>query len=189
MKSGRRYRKYWLKTGAAVVFVAALFIYSNIKADVREYESHTAILTDKELLPSLTYDISNAKDSIFVAIYMFKTADKKITDTEILKKALISAAKRGVKIYVVMDDAGKKDITTAANHDTGEELKKAGIKVVYDDQKIRLHAKITVIDGRITYIGSHNYTVSAMNYNREITARIVSDGAAKETIDFIKSVK
>lgn len=190
MKSGNAYRKFWLKALPLLLFFAAFFIYSNIKAQITEHETKTAILTDKELLPVLVHDIAQAKESIYIAIYMFKTADKNATDTEMIKTALISAAKRGVKIYAVFDDtADKKDFVSKANRDTGEELKKAGIKVVYDDKKVRLHAKITVIDNKITFIGSHNYTVSALNYNREITARIVSDGAAKETIEFINSIK
>lgn len=190
MKSGTGYRKFWLKALPVIIFALSFLVYSNIKAQITEHETKTAVLTDKELLPVLVHDIAQAKESIYIAIYMFKTDDKRKTDTDMIKDALFSAAKRGVKIYAVMDDTDdKKDFVSKANRDTGEELKKAGIKVVYDDKKVRLHAKITVIDDKITFIGSHNYTVSALNYNREITARIASDGAAAETIDFIKSIK
>jgi len=167
----------------------AFFVYSNLKADIPEYEARVSILPDKKLLPVLVHDIANAKESVYMAIYMFKTSDRNYTDTEMIKEALIKAAKGGAQVYVVMDDAGKRDITTAANSDTGEELKKAGITVKYDNVKVRLHAKTTVIDNKITFIGSHNYTVSAMNHNREITTRIVSEQAAADTIKFIKSIK
>ncbi|MGE4317472.1 MAG: phospholipase D-like domain-containing protein [Deferribacterales bacterium] len=189
MRSGRGYRKFSAKLIGILTVLAAFFIYSNLKADIREHEATVAVLPDKSMLQSLVHDIANAKESVYMAIYMFKTSDRNYTDTEMIKQALIKAAQNGVKIYVVMDDAGKSDITTAANKDTGEELKKAGIKVVYDDKKVRLHAKTTVIDHNITYIGSHNYTVSAINYNREVTVRIVSGGVAEDTISFITSVK
>lgn len=186
---GRKYRKLWLKLFSILAIFVSLFVYTNLKADMKEYESSVSILTNEELLPIFVHDISNAKQSVYMAIYMFKTSDFKPGDTEIIKQALVKVAKKGVQVYVVMDDSSSRDITGKINHETGDELKQAGIKVVYDSKKKRLHAKTTVIDGKITYIGSHNYTVSAMKYNDEITARIVSDGAAAETTDYIKSIK
>lgn len=188
MRSGLRYRKLWLKAAAVLMVFVCLFVYSNLKAGQKEYDAKVMILPDGEIVPMLVHDIATAKDSIYMAIYMFK-ASKGTGDTEVLKQALLKAAANGVKIYIVMDKAGKRDITTDINKKTGTDLAQAGIQVVYDNDRIRLHAKTTVIDGHITYIGSHNYTESAMNHNREITARIVSDGAAQDTIDFIKSVK
>jgi len=186
---GRRYRKLWLKLFSILAIFVSLFVYTNLKAEVAEHEAQVSVLTDEELLPVFVNDIGNAKKSIYMAIYMFKTSDFKPGDTEIIKQALMKAARSGVKVYVVMDDSDKKDITGKINRETGEELSKAGIKVVYDAKNKRMHSKVTVIDGRITYIGSHNYTVSAMKYNNEITARIVSDGAAAETAQYIKSIK
>ncbi|WP_303850644.1 phospholipase D-like domain-containing protein [Seleniivibrio woodruffii] len=186
---GRKYRKLWLKLFSILAIFVSLFVYTNLNAAMKEYESSVSILTNEELLPVFVHDISNAKQSIYMAIYMFKTSDFKPGDTEIIKQALIKAAKKGVKIYVVMDDSNSRDITGKINRETGSELKQAGINVVYDPKNTRLHAKTTVIDGRITYIGSHNYTVSAMKYNDEITARIVSDGASAETTEYIKSIK
>lgn len=188
MKSGKGYRKLWLKLFSILAVFVSLFVYSNLRADMKEYDAKVMILADGDLVPMLVHDIADAKQSIYMAIYMFKTS-KGSGDTEVLKQALLKAAANGVKIYIVMDKAGKKDITTGINKQTGSSLKKAGIEIVYDNDKIRLHAKTTVIDGHITYIGSHNYTESAMNHNREITARIVSNEAAADTINFIKSVK
>lgn len=188
MKSGLRYRKLWVKLFAICAVFITLFVYSNLKAGQKEYDAKVMILPDGALVPMIIHDIANAKQSIYMAIYMFKTS-RGTGDTEVLKQALLKAAANGVKIYIVMDKAGKRDITTDINKQTGEALRNAGIDIVYDNDRIRLHAKTTVIDGHITYIGSHNYTESAMNHNREITTRIVSDEAAKDTIDFIKSVK
>lgn len=186
---GRKYRKLWLKLFSILAIFVSLFVYTNLKAEVTEHEAQVSVLTDEELLPVFVNDIGNAKKSIYMAIYMFKTSDFKPGDTEIIKQALLKAARGGVKVYVMMDDSDKKDITGKINRETGEELSKGGIKVVYDAKSKRMHSKVTVIDGRITYIGSHNYTVSAMKYNNEITARIVSDGAAAETAEYIKSIK
>ncbi|WP_165871325.1 phospholipase D-like domain-containing protein [Seleniivibrio woodruffii] len=179
----------WLKLFSILAIFVSLFVYTNLKAEVTEHEAQVSVLTDEELLPVFVNDIGNAKKSIYMAIYMFKTSDFKPGDTEIIKQALLKAARSGVKVYVMMDDSDKKDITGKINRETGEELSKGGIKVVYDAKSKRMHSKVTVIDGRITYIGSHNYTVSAMKYNNEITARIVSDGAAAETAEYIKSIK
>jgi phosphatidylserine/phosphatidylglycerophosphate/cardiolipin synthase-like enzyme len=187
--SGKKSKKLFRKKYIVLVTLAVVFIYSNLTAKEPAHEAKVSLLPDEKLLPALVQDINNAKKSIDIAIYMFKTNDKRRNDTELIKSALIMASRRGVKVYSAMESAKAKDFVTKANKDTGEELAAEGATVIYDSPKTRMHAKSVVIDGRIVYIGSHNYTHSALNYNRELTVRIESEEIAKQTIEYIKSIK
>lgn len=52
--------------------------------------------------------------------------------------------------------------------ETIEFLKDNGINVGLDESdKIRTRVKMIIVDGKMLYIGSHNWTESALKYNRE----------------------
>jgi len=189
MKSGKKSTKFQAKRLIFALLMVAVFIYANVTATAESHKSETTLLPDKKFLPAILKDIDNASESVTMAIYMFKTSDRRRNDSELIKKALIRASKRGVNVLVVMDLAKKKDLTTKFNTDTGEELENAGINVKYDNIKRRMHSKCTVIDSKISYIGSHNYTHSALKYNSELTVRIVSNDIAEETEEYIRSIK
>jgi phosphatidylserine/phosphatidylglycerophosphate/cardiolipin synthase-like enzyme len=118
---------------------------------------------------------------------MFKADRDKPADTELLLLALENAAKRGVRVRVVFDiENDESSFLNKANRETGTDLAKAGAVVMYDSPKKRLHTKMTVIDRRIVYSGSHNYTYSAFNYNDEVTMRLESESLAAEATEYVE---
>jgi len=189
MRSGRRSKKLPLKPLAFAFGLLLFFIYANVTADTKTHSAEVTILPDKEMLASLVKDISSAKESIYIAMYMFKSYRNEKSGAGLIKASLIKAAGRGVKVYAAMEQSDESDFVDKENKKLGKELAKYNIKVVYDNPEQRMHTKCIVIDGTITYLGSHNYTNSALKYNRELTARIVSEGAAAEAIEHIRSIK
>lgn len=146
-------------------------------------------MQDGKLITELAKDINSAEDSIYLAVYMFKNYNYTKNGAGLIKSSLIKAAKRGIKVHVAMDFSGDGGFLDRENKKTGKELSKHNIIVVYDSPDIRMHSKCAVIDEKISYIGSHNYTNSALKYNRELTVRIASPEVAKETIEHIKTIK
>ena len=186
---GSRLKKQYGKI-FAVLAVLLFFLYANISDSSDGYTAQASLVADEELLPVMVSDIRDAKDNIFCAIYMFKTDDRKFNLSNDIQKALVKAAERGVKVYVAVDiGRSKKSLTTEFNTDTGLELEAAGITVVYDTPSKRMHAKVLTVDGKISYVGSHNYTHSALKYNNEVTARIVSAEFASELNDYIRGIQ
>lgn len=188
MNFGKRLKKQSLKLVFALV-ICILYLAANINAEPMSHKAEVAFLADKKLLPYMIKDINGAKQDIFIAIYMFKTDDKKNNDSNLIEYALFDALKRGVKVYVVMDIGQGKDIVNEYNRETGVELQKYGAAVVYDKPERRMHSKAMVIDGMITYIGSHNYTHSALKYNGETTLRVLSKEIAQEAVSYIREYK
>ena len=108
----------------------------------------------------LIHDIDKAEEEILVAIYAM-TNDR-------IRDALIRAHKRACKVTVVTDD-----------HQIDDEdmliLQKAGIPVFDDaDPNALMHDKFTVIDGKIVWSGSCNYTYYAFYRNYENLVSIKS---------------
>ena len=50
------------------------------------------------------------------------------------------------------------------------------------------HLKVTVIDGRYVYLGSHNLTEGALRYNNELSVLIDSPEIAAETLTYLNQL-
>jgi len=51
-----------------------------------------------------------------------------------------------------------------------------------------MHTKLAVIDGRYTFIGSHNLTQSALKHNNELSVLVDSPAVAESTLNYIKGL-
>ncbi|MDR2868843.1 MAG: phospholipase D-like domain-containing protein [Deferribacteraceae bacterium] len=169
---------------ALIVFV----VVANIAAAPREHTAGVDFIADDEFLPMLVHDIANAESSIVCSIYMFKTDGENNDTTKLILDSMVDALSRGVSVYILMDvGEGKDDFSAKYNEPTGKVLEEAGATVIYDDPQRRLHTKLFVLDDEITYIGSHNYTYSALKRNAESSVRIKSREIAIEAVNYIKS--
>ncbi|MEF3254096.1 MAG: hypothetical protein K6348_00805 [Deferribacterales bacterium] len=176
---------------STIKYILILFIFVTIISfwfnSYVKSSNDIIFLSDYQFIDSIIKDIENSEKNIYIAIFYFKT-DRKNKATE-LKQSLIRAKDRGVEIYVVMEQSDKDEITNEVNYLTGKDLEKHGIIVRYDSPFRKLHAKLTIIDEKIVYIGSHNYTNAALTNNKETSVRILSTKIAKEAINYIKSIE
>jgi phosphatidylserine/phosphatidylglycerophosphate/cardiolipin synthase-like enzyme len=128
--------------------------------------------------------IAGARARVTVALYVARLDD----DGPVMHliQALSDAARRGVAVRVVLDRG--RDWRTGeldAKHvEVAERLRRAGVRVVLDEDDRTTHAKVLVVDDHQVVVGSHNWTRSALTANREwslliddpeIAARIQSE--------------
>ena len=90
-----------------------------------------------------------------------------------LKQALKAAAKRGVDVQVIVPGRSTSNAAVAAGRSEYEELLQSGVKL-HEFQKQILHAKIAVIDGAWSAVGSSNLDWRSTVWNNEIDAIILS---------------
>lgn len=141
------------------------------------------LLTGPEYFFALKEAIDNAKHSIFLAIYLFKTNNYPTNRATGILNALLGAAKRGVEITVLLEHSDDPEsFINVENEKTGERLLKAGAKVYWDRPDRKLHVKAVVIDHHIVFLGSHNLTHSAMRYNQEMSFVLNDTKIANEVI-------
>ena len=119
---------------------------------------------------------------------MFKTDGERTDPTSLVLSAMIYALSKGVSVSLLLDIDAADSYSTRINTETGAVLANAGAKVYYDSPDRRLHTKMCIIDGYISYIGSHNYTYSAMKRNGEVSVRIISPAVANEALSYIESL-
>ena len=84
--------------------------------------------------------------------------------------ALCAAARRGIKVEVVM--TYESDWERALG-----ELSRCGATVhLYHGQRYYIHAKLLLIDGRAALISSQNLSTTSLKYNRELGIELTAPG-------------
>jgi phosphatidylserine/phosphatidylglycerophosphate/cardiolipin synthase-like enzyme len=134
--------------------------------------------------------IQEAKHSIQVMMFEMGYYDRNPnTPSNLLIRELINAKKRGVKVEVLLEVREGEDRTAKRNRHTGKILSDGGIEVIYDSLFKTTHAKCMVVDGKLTLLGSTNWTYYALTSNNEASVLIRSKEVAKAFVDYFNQVK
>lgn len=152
------------------------------------------ILNNNNYVENIVKDIAKAKDNITCALFMYKVDNYKINDLHeaipLITSAFVNAAKRGVKVNMIFEKSNyEDDLSNIYNIKTAKYLENNGINVVFDNISRKLHAKMCLIDNKIIYTGSHNFTYSAMQKNSESSVKIVSEKDAYDVKKFFENIK
>jgi phosphatidylserine/phosphatidylglycerophosphate/cardiolipin synthase-like enzyme len=146
------------------------------------------LLLDRDYFTALLDGVDRARSEIFLSAYLFRTIENAKGYPEAVLKRLLAAAKRGVRIDVVVERNQDADDLNRSNAETAERLKQGGIRVCMDAPDRVMHTKLVVIDRRYVLIGSHNLTQSALKYNHEASVWIDSAPLAEEALLYMKSL-
>ena len=148
------------------------------------------VITDTQYFQVAKRLIQEAKTSIQVMMFeMGYYEQHSTTPSNLLIKELIEAKKRGVKVEVILDVREGEDRTTKRNRHTGKVLSEGGVEVIYDPLSKTTHAKLMMVDGQFTLVGSTNWTYYALTNNHEVAVLVKSKQVAKEMIDYFNRVK
>lgn len=172
-----------------------LFILiTNILNNNSHSEGTYLILNNNNYVENIVKDIAKAKDNITCALFMYKVDNHNINNLHeavpLITSAFVNAAKRGVKVNIIFEKSNyEDDLSNIYNIKTAKYLENNGINVVFDNISRKLHAKMCLIDNKIIYTGSHNFTYSAMQKNSESSVKIVSEKDAHDVKKFFDSIK
>ena len=108
----------------------------------------------KDIPQTLSFLLDRAIKSIDLCVFT-------ISDHRLGSK-LIEAHQRGVKVRIISDDQKMNDRGSQIYL-----LNKAGIPVKTDHSRYHMHHKYGVVDGRIAFSGSYNWTYTATKHNQE----------------------
>jgi phosphatidylserine/phosphatidylglycerophosphate/cardiolipin synthase-like enzyme len=126
-------------------------------------------LVDSDYYPALLAGIQKAGVSIDLSMYLWKSTKSSGNKPGQLIGALGQAVRRGVRVRVVLENSGYDQDINRFNRESAQLLEREGIKVFFDSPAITTHAKLAIIDGRYSYLGSHNLTQSALGKNHELS--------------------
>jgi len=154
------------------------------------YQADVKYIPSQEYGNTAVTEIENAKSSIKVYMYLVSVfMDQPNSLTMKLIQSLIKAKERGVDVLVVLDqnisfeDESRQDASfQSKNQNAYEILKRADIKVFFDEAQVYTHAKTIIIDDEIVILGSTNWSKAALTRNNEANAIIRSKEFAQECL-------
>ncbi len=107
-----------------------------------------------EIGETLSNLLRDAQDSVQLCIFS-------ITDYRLAKEVL-NCYKRGLKVEVITDDQKIFDRGSEI-----QDMRLAGIDIKIDHSQYHMHNKFGIIDERIVFTGSFNWTYTASKHNQE----------------------
>ncbi len=148
------------------------------------------LVMDAQYFQAAKKMILEAKHSIQVMMFEMGHYDKyPNTPSNLLIKELIEAKKRGVKVEVILEVKEGEDRAAKRNRHTGKILSEGGVEVIYDPLFKTTHAKLMVVDGQLSLLGSTNWTHYALTTNNEASVLIRSKEVARALTDYFNRVK
>ena len=94
------------------------------------------------------------------------------------REELARAARRGVRVRLVLPGLSDSPAALDAGHAGYDDLLEAGVRI-YEVQNAILHSKFIVIDGVLLAIGSSNFDRRSVAFNNEIDAFVLGSRAAE----------
>lgn len=160
------------------------------------YNNFRVLNSPDKIFDALLSDISLARRSIRMEFYIWNSAGR----VKEIEEALLKAHQRGVKIQILIDDAGSWFYFFTAAYKT---LKNAGIEVIpalsvspwrlpFRRADIRMHRKMIIIDHQAAYTGSMNmadpkYFNKHANVGEWVDAMVRFEGAAAQGLSGVFS--
>lgn len=119
------------------------------------FRLHEVLFSPGQDIPeNLAFYLSQAKSSIDLCVFT-------ISD-DVLSGCLKALHERGVKIRIITDNNKMRDAGSQV-----KELARCGIDVKVDNSRYHMHNKFGIIDNRIAFTGSYNWTYTAKLHNQE----------------------
>lgn len=132
------------------------------KSDDREPSIDAVFSPDGGCADRIIAEISSARNSIHVQAYIF-TSDP-------IADALIDAAKRDIRVTIILDASQKKK-----RYSKWKKLKQGGVTVRFDEDHATANNKIMLVDSTTIITGSYNYSKAAESRNAENVVIIKND--------------
>ena len=147
------------------------------------------VVTDREYFQVVHRTLREARHSIQLMMYTIGYYEKYPEGpSNILIRDLIEAKQRGVEVRVILDVSDWNQKVTRRNENTGRILSKNGVDVGYDPLPINTHAKLVIIDGIITILGSTNWTYYSLDHNNEVSVLIKSKEVTQKLSDYFQKI-
>jgi len=144
-----------------------------------------ALLTDETFEPALRQAIAAAQEEVVVGLFLFKADGPPSNHARQMAELLGKTVARGVRVRVVLESSNRAaDDVVQTNHHTGKLLRDLGVEVVFDDPQRRSHGKFVVVDRRIAFVGSHNWTDASLRLNHEVSVRVDDPALARELLAY-----
>ena len=161
----------------------------NIFPKPLRYEAVCLPLTGAYFYDELVADIEAAKLNIYAIQYQWKwSSHERHSRVQRLGNAIIRARGRGVGVNVLLNNESPSRNLAKINRITNDQLSRGGCAVRMLRTAGLLHTKLWVIDGKLSFIGSHNISSRALGVNEEVSVKIESEKMAGFLLNYFNNL-
>lgn len=139
----------------------------------------TVACRSSPLRPRLKQTLRAARESIDLTMAYFAPDDELVDE-------LCHAARRGVRVRLMLPSISDLSILVTAARSFYERLMQAGVQI-YERQQAILHAKTMVIDGWSSVVGSTNLDYRSIEYNCEISVTLRCDSFGRQMVELFEN--
>jgi phosphatidylserine/phosphatidylglycerophosphate/cardiolipin synthase-like enzyme len=131
--------------------------------------------------------LQNASQTIDVLMYEWKWyTHEQAGGVEKFNLAFQAAARRGIKVRVILNIESMGHALTKINMRTEQFLKLAGIQVKFGQIGTATHAKMIIIDKKNLVLGSHNISKGSFSKNQECSIIVSGGEAIRSYLDYFE---
>ncbi len=177
------------KSVAAILPHLALPALSSRQGQAVFGGSQVMLLTDQDYFPVLINFIKDAHQRIDMAMYLFKTTKSAQNRPALLVEELTKAGRRGVQVRIVLEKSSYNDFLNRENQSLAKQLQQENITVRFDALAKTTHTKMVIIDKRFSFVGSHNFTHSALAFNHELSLLLDNRALAGELLAYLATIE
>jgi competence ComEA-like helix-hairpin-helix protein len=152
------------------------------------HQGEILLLPDAVYYDTLLHHIRQAKHRIDLSMFIFKITGSPRNRPAVILQELIAASKRGIEVNVLLERSDGYEDLNRENQKAAEIMRNQGVKVTFARPQRTNHTKLVVVDGRFSFVGSHNLTHAALAKNSEISLLIDNSGLAEELRKYITAV-
>ncbi len=129
------------------------------------------------------------QQSIDVLMYEWKWyTHEKAGGVEKFNLAFQAAARRGVKVRVLLNIESMGHAITIINKRTEQYLRMAGCEVRFGNIGVATHAKMIIMDQRVMVLGSHNVSKGSFSKNQEASIIVEGGEAIRPYSDYFETL-
>jgi len=149
------------------------------------------IVTDSDYVKASEQIIGLMKKRFTAALYYISIHS--LTRGGSLRRFFVELSKKAPDFpcEIILDqmEIDDREIGERDNDTTIVFLNSQRIKAAYDPKSVTHHVKAVAVDGRYVVLGSHNWTISSTQYNRETSIILDSVGTARELEAYLQTLK
>lgn len=145
----------------------------------------SAIATDYPKVVTPILQAATAK--IDVIMYEWKWyGHEKAGGVELFNLAIMAAARRGVKVRLLLNIESMGHAITRINTHTASQFQMVGCEVKFGQIGVATHAKMLIIDDRFLVLGSHNISKGSFSRNQEASIVVEGGEAIRAYLDYFR---
>jgi len=174
--------KMWRKIIFAIIITTLFLSCHNEEPSEPPYGSNSVVVvTNRDYTPFVLEAINKSENYIHILMYEMKyyAFDSVCGESQLLN-ALIQVHTRGVEVKVILERSNYNSNLNEINESTYVYLVSEGINVRFDSPSVTTHAKLVVIDDKVAFLGSTNWTKSALDGNNEVNVEVTEEGIVRE---------